>query len=385
MSGFSPVFACQFAAMLVVEPSVALMRVSSAAAPTGSDTRCGVSSTVWSASGIASSNVVIPTGGTAKLADRPSGEVLISQYREPPAGETGRALELFNASTETIDLAESPLLIYRYQNASQERLLETEVKLGLWKPGEVVVVGDQATRNFLLDSGFLPANAVMESGGTLGTPFTRSGELLFVLDNLGYSGDDALEIQLGWTRSDVFGMPGEDPGEAWLGNNVRTMDAEIELHPLASFGTRGFRDPDLRFRLSETGEPFEGFGQAPLFFDNAYVAWLDEARVPAGKRDFFDDSDGDRLPQVLEFALGTCPLVRSPNPLQPTKEGGFVLLSESARGLGIDLVVEVSEDLTQWETFDITRLELGNDVIRWTWPSPLLKTEFIRLGATLLP
>ncbi|MFT4641592.1 MAG: endonuclease/exonuclease/phosphatase family metal-dependent hydrolase [Verrucomicrobiales bacterium] len=308
----------------------------------------------------------------------PSGQVLISQYREPVAQTTGRALELYHAGDRVIDLSKTPLTLHRYPDGSRDRILETSVNIGLWKPGKVVVIGDQTARTFLQETGFLPSNAMSLSDGTRGTAFTTSSnEILFVLDNLGFNGDDALEIQLGWERADVFGRVGQDPGEGWTGHGVTTNDTNLELSSIALYGSIGFDDPSDRFMVLEELMVLEGFGVPPMF-DAVYRQWLDERGVPLAQRGFGDDPDADGLANGLEFVLLQDPLEISGNPVR-LKNG---VLSFSYRASeALQFIVENSQDLQTWEMLEGVTLETDEMVMVLTLPEGT--TGFLRVRATI--
>lgn len=297
--------------------------------------------------------------------EEPTGNVIISEYREPPSGMSGRALELFNPGTKSLDLASTPLLIYRYASGSFDRILETKIGVGRWKPGTVVVIGDNATRTYLTDTGFLPANALSFPRGNDGTAFTNTaGDLLFILDNMGFNGDDALEVQLGWERADVFGRPGQDPGTAWVGNDVSTQDAHLTLSPFASFGSAGFEDPSGRFLASPETTTLLGFGVPPEV-DFAYATWLEEQNIPLSQRGLLDDADGDDLENLLEFALLQDPLSTSAHPIHLIDSGIEIVSRDSDR---LAFEAEVSEDLLVWQKLDNAQTELEDGRLRWDLP-----------------
>ena len=49
--------------------------------------------------------------------------------------------------------------------------------------------------------------------------------------NLGFSGDDAVEVVCGGTTIDVVGRIGEDPGTEWGNGNASTADNTIRRRP----------------------------------------------------------------------------------------------------------------------------------------------------------
>ena len=319
--------------------------------------------------------------GVARIEVRnrePSGRVLVSQYREPPRQTAGRALELYHAGAQTIDLSLTPLHLYRYANGSRDRVLESSVNVGTWNPGEVVVIGDGTTRTFLQGTGFLPPTAATTNGGTQGTAFTnRNNELVFVLDNPGFDGDDALEVQVGWERADVFGRIGSDPGDAWLGEGLATSDVNLTLSRIALFGSGGFDDPSGRFRAVAESTPLEGFGQPPLM-DPTYRQWLDEHGVPLVRRDPKQDPDGDGFCNWLEFALLLDPNTASSHPLR--LEHGRLRFSrrpwESLR-----FEVEGSDDLRMWKPVEGVARQLVGVSAVLTLPAGV--PRFVRLRVSL--
>ncbi|MCH1506059.1 MAG: endonuclease/exonuclease/phosphatase family protein [Verrucomicrobiales bacterium] len=310
--------------------------------------------------------------------DEPTGRVIISEYREPPSGMTGRALELFHPGDTSLDLASTPLLLYRYAAGSHERILESKIDVGRWKPGTVIVIGDNATRTYLLDTGFLPANALSFPRGNAGTAFTHTtGDLLFVLDNMGFNGDDALEVQLGWERADVFGRPGEDPGIAWAGKDVSTLDSHLTLLPFASFGSAGFDDPSGRFFASANTTPLLGFGLPPLVVPD-YMNWLLEQNVPLSQRGLLDDVDGDRLENLLEFALIQDPLTSEAHPIRLI-DSSIEFMTRPSDHLAFE--AEVSSDLQEWWRLDDGRTDLDDGRVRWSVPEG--QANYVRVRVRL--
>lgn len=278
-----------------------------------------------------------------------SGTAVISQYREPAGGMRGRAIELYHAGEEVIRFARQPLVLRRYAEGSLEPVVETRVETGLWHPGAVLVIGDTGTREALASNGYLDEVASMDDRGSDGVLFqSGDGAVRFVLDNLGFNGDDALEVQLGFQRSDVFGRIGVDPGEAWSGGDVVTQNSHLERHPMVPFGISGFDDPSGTFRLAIAGG-LSGLGEPPLL-DESYRQWVESVSLPRRFWNLDADPDRDGLSNFEEFAFQLDPNKRSVIPFGWEGEN-LRLAAESP----LPIVVEMSEDLQSWTAI---RLEL---------------------------
>ncbi len=283
----------------------------------------------------------------------PSGKILITQYREPPSLSAGRAVELLNRSGGTIDLSETPLILYRYTNGSTMRTQEIFMDVGEWPDGQVLVIGDQATRNYLLDENFLSPTTTLVDRGSLGSGFLEpDGELPFIRDNLGFDGNDALEIQLGWERADVFGTIGSDPGDAWIGGGVSTRDTNLTLHSTTLGGSSGFDDPSSRFRsVDET--TLLGFGEPPA--PDAFTEWLQRWGFSEVDRTFDADPDGDGLINGAEFVFSTDPTEPTPTPLRFDADSFALSISFQTTPWSVDL--EWSADLITWQIVAIAPID----------------------------
>ena len=173
-----------------------------------------------------------------------SGDLIISQYVDTDSGTTPKGIELWNATGAEIDFSVEPLSVERYANGSSSATNEFTLDTGTLGAGEVLVIGGADLQTYM------QANAP-------GVDFEN--------DSFSFNGNDALEVTLGGTTTDVFGIIGSDPGDAWTGGGVSTKDSNIQLlGGITSGTTTGFTDPSTRFETAAP-DPFNltGFGQAP--------------------------------------------------------------------------------------------------------------------------
>ena len=169
--------------------------------------------------------------------------IIISQYIETNSGTTPKGIELWNVSGSTIDFSSTNLVIKKGVNGATPSADYT-LSSGTLINGGVIVIGT---------SGDL-ATATTDNGGTHYTEaFT-------------YNGDDALEVHLGGTLTDMFGTSGVDPGSSWSGSGVSTANQNIKLlSGIVSGDTDGWSDPSDRFEtVSSTPVSDQGgFGLPP--------------------------------------------------------------------------------------------------------------------------
>ena len=153
------------------------------------------------------------------------GSLIISQYIETNSGTTPKGVELWNVSGSTIDFSSNYLVIKKGVNGGTPSTDYT-LSSGTLFNGGVIVVGT---------SGDLATETVSNGGTHYTEGFT-------------FNGDDALEIYLGGTLTDMFGVSGSDPGTHWSGSGVSTKNQNIQLKSGIWTGdTDGWTDPSTRF------------------------------------------------------------------------------------------------------------------------------------------
>lgn len=169
--------------------------------------------------------------------------LIISQYIETNSGTTPKGVELWNVSGSTIDFSSNNLVIKKGTN------------------------GATPTTDYTLSSGTLFSGGVIVVGtsGDLATETTNNGGTHYT-ESFTFNGDDALEIYLGGTLTDMFGVSGSDPGTEWVGNSVSTKNQNIQLKSGIWTGdTDGWTDPSTRYETVSTTpvSDMTGFGIAP--------------------------------------------------------------------------------------------------------------------------
>ena len=169
---------------------------------------------------------------------------IISQYVETDAGTSPKGIEIWNNTAASIDFSVTNLVIEKGTNGNA--------------PSEDVTV----------DSGVLAADDLMIIGTTDLQTAATANNVLYVDKPFTFNGNDALVVKLDGVTTDVFGMPGSDPGNSWSANGVATEDSNIGLLDGISNGnTTGFTDPSTRFATISTAPSgangLVGFGKKP--------------------------------------------------------------------------------------------------------------------------
>lgn len=177
--------------------------------------------------------------------------ILISQYAED--GNI-KGVELWNPGPNDIDFSSQILTVANFNNGSTT-----------------------ATYTFTKSTGVLPAGnvLVLADGSANGNGIWTSSGIAFEQATFNFNGDDALEVRLGGSLTDMFGVVGVDPGSRWIGNGVATENQNIQLlegpNIILTGSLAGFTDPSTRFTTvatapldSGTGPDLLGFGVAPV-------------------------------------------------------------------------------------------------------------------------
>lgn len=310
-----------------------------------------------------------------------SGLLVISQYHEPAATTSPRAVELLNVSGSAINFAVTPLQIRRYSNGGADGVVDAEATSGVLPPSAVLVIGDEMAGDYLVAQGIIPVPATPFASQLDHTvSLNASGHAAFLLDRLVYNGDDALEVLLDTTRCDVFGEIGHDPGTAWTGPGTeKTVDGTLTLLPAIATGSSGWRQPGTRFSWADTG--LTGFGIAPGVTD-PYFVWAAAAGISGMAAAPASDPDGDGAPNLLEYGLMTQPLLASSVPglmVLPgrvsrrlrSSDASIAFLLESSSGLGtwgpapgVDVLTENFGDGSVERTFTLAPSPSGRFFLR---------------------
>lgn len=113
------------------------------------------------------------------------------------------------------------------------------------------------TASFALTGSLAPdATFVLCNQTTIGG-FTCNGDSSTVAN---FNGDDALRLECGGTNLDTFGTVGTDPGSAWTGGGVTTVNQTLRRQCSVMAGNpAGFSDPSLEWEQFPI-DTFDGLG-----------------------------------------------------------------------------------------------------------------------------
>ncbi len=240
--------------------------------------------------------------------DRASGQVLISQYVEPPSGGSPKAIELVNNTGEVINFKQTPLDVFWAPNGREQNIPILVLASGILDPGAVLVMGGEEVAGYLVGEGLLGQWNGAFSDLDDGHPFyDPEGRVRFIKKEFYFNGDDALVVKLGSVLADTFGVPGEDPGSQWSGSGVSSANQNIALRNDVATGSAGSNDPSLRFFKVGRGDELTGFGLAPSLMDD-YMAWASSLGLAGIDAAPSADPEHDGFTNLLEYALGGEPL-----------------------------------------------------------------------------
>lgn len=172
--------------------------------------------------------------------------IVISQYIEANGGTAPKAIEVYNVTaTDIVFSATNNLRVRQGTNGAGCAFISAiNITSGTLRAGEVWVIG---------------TTDVVSYATTNGT--NLSGTTTFAFS---FNGDDALQVTLGGVFQDVIGECGVDPGSAWTGNGVSTVDQNIQIMDGICTGvTTLWTDPSLRYTTVSTTNALTGFGNSP--------------------------------------------------------------------------------------------------------------------------
>ena len=173
--------------------------------------------------------------------------IIISQYVEANGGTAPKGIEVFNVTaTDIVFSATNNLRVRQGTNGGGCTFISAiNLTSGTLRAGEVWVIG---------------TSDVVAYASTNGV--NLSGTTTFAFS---FNGDDALQVTLGGVFQDVIGECGVDPGSAWTGNGVSTVDQNIQIMDGICTGvTTSWTDPSLRYTTVSTVNSLTGFGNAPV-------------------------------------------------------------------------------------------------------------------------
>ncbi len=162
------------------------------------------------------SPVAVPPGPVGTL------DLFFSEYIEGTSNN--KALEIYNPSTQTVSLSSYAVKLYANGATTASNAITLTGSLG---PGAVLV---------LVNNGASPT-------------FKIAGSLTATVAN--FNGDDAITLEKAGVVIDRFGQLGFDPGTAWTGGAVSTLDRTLRRLPSVKSGDNnaaGVFDPSLQWQ-----------------------------------------------------------------------------------------------------------------------------------------
>ena len=211
---------------------------------------------------------------------------IISQYVETNSGTTPKGVEIWNNTGGTLDFSTNNLMIHKGIN------------------------GGDPSNDVTVSSGTLASGAVMVIGTSdMGTYLTNNNlsGVSYVDESFTFNGDDALVVIFGTDTTDIFGVPGTDPGSAWSGNSVSTANQNIQLIPGLTTGittvANAWSDPSTRFETESTDPSgatagLDGFGVPPTGLSISGDAGWRLLSIPKASATVSDISDDTAIQGV---------------------------------------------------------------------------------------
>jgi uncharacterized protein len=149
------------------------------------------------------SPAVVPPGPLGAL------DLFFSEYIE--GSSNNKALEIYNPGTQTVNLSSYAVKLYANGATTATNIITLT---GTLSPGAVLV---------LVNNGASPS-------------FKIAGSLTATVAN--FNGDDAITLEKSGVVIDRFGQLGFDPGIAWTGGSVSTLDRTLRRLPIVKTGDR---------------------------------------------------------------------------------------------------------------------------------------------------
>jgi len=166
---------------------------------------------------------------------------IISQYIETSSGSVPKGIEIWNNTLSPLNFSTHNLVVEKGTN------------------------GALPSPDFTISTGTLASGAAIVIGTSDLQLTTEANGSVFYLKAFTFNGDDALIVKYGGITTDVFGIPGSDPGTAWSGSGVSTANQNISIKEGIETGdTDGWTDPSERFETTTTDNSPTGFGIAPI-------------------------------------------------------------------------------------------------------------------------
>lgn len=160
-----------------------------------------------------------------------------SEYVE--GSSSNKALEIYNPGVAAVDLGASACEVRLYVNGGSSPM-ETRALTGSLAAGDVLVL----------------------CHASIATAARSSCDALIMGGVVNFNGDDAIELFCAGTTLDVFGRIGQDPGSAWTGGGVTTVNRTLRRQCGVTAGDANGSDafdPSVEWREFPE-DTFDGLG-----------------------------------------------------------------------------------------------------------------------------
>ncbi|RME97373.1 MAG: hypothetical protein D6772_10500, partial [Bacteroidetes bacterium] len=201
------------------------------------------------------STEITPTSG-AIVAPAQASDLIISQYLE--GSGNNKCIEIFNGTGAAVDLSTYSIRLYNNGNTMPNTMTALS---GTLAAGDVYVICNPNADM-----------AIRDLADLLATSATS------------FNGDDAIAIANNGVNVDVLGQIGVDPGSAWFGGGISTLNSTLTRKPEIFEGNDGTTmfDPSVEWTSSGIIDDTEGLGSHTF---NAF----DE--TPATVYNFYGDEE----------------------------------------------------------------------------------------------
>lgn len=211
----------------------------------------------------------------------------------------------------------------------------------------------------LAGTGTISRTVTLNSGGQI-SPATSATAGTLTSNALTWNGGGRLSLDLGAINSsDKLVLTGAftkgSAGTYEVAVNPIAGFAAGQTYTLATFASSTFTASDftasgLPAGMTATFLVSGNTLQLTIANASGYAVWVAANGLPAGLSGAADDADGDGAQNLLEYFLGTHPMISAPEPMAMNLEGEFHIFrfTRAKEAAAVNYLVEISTDLLSW-------------------------------------